>query len=183
MRKRYDYACITLNPLTLSREHADKIAAVEQELADLQRPFPAHADYIAQMQCITARRDLRMRQEARLQHYRKQALRNETLATRAQLHSQYCQEARDIRDTVLYDLGKQWYATREERRNAQADDRDKYMYKLPENRSDRLRNQAKYNQEVSILSGVAKYIGFPAAPDMQGARTCELDDDLKAMKV
>lgn len=58
-----------------------------------------------------------------------------------------------------------------------------YMIKLPEKRSDQIRQQAAYNLEVSILSGVAKYVGFPAAPEIKPARPSEIDADLRAMKV
>jgi hypothetical protein len=43
--------------------------------------------------------------------------------------------------------------------------------------------QASYNLEVSILSGIAKHVGFPAAPTIEGARASEIDDDFKAMGV
>jgi hypothetical protein len=57
------------------------------------------------------------------------------------------------------------------------------MIRLPEKRSDQIRHQTAYNLEVSILSGVAKYVGFPAAPDISTARSTDVDDDLRAMKV
>ena len=62
-------------------------------------------------------------------------------------------------------------------------DETEYMIKLPEKRSDQIRQQTAYNLEVSILSGVAKYVGFPAAPDISAARPSEIDEDLRAMKV
>jgi hypothetical protein len=57
------------------------------------------------------------------------------------------------------------------------------MVRLPEKRSDQIRHQTAYNLEVSVLSGVAKYVGFPAAPDISAARPTEIDEDLRAMKV
>jgi hypothetical protein len=44
-------------------------------------------------------------------------------------------------------------------------------------------NQTAYNKEVSILSGIAKYVGFPAAPDVQGVNKSELDEDFEKMGV
>lgn len=41
--------------------------------------------------------------------------------------------------------------------------------------------QSAYNREVSVLSGVAKHVGFPAAPEMEGARPSEVDSDMQAM--
>ena len=37
--------------------------------------------------------------------------------------------------------------------------------------------------EVQILSGIAKYIGFPAAPEVKGATSNETQQDLEAMGV
>ena len=58
-----------------------------------------------------------------------------------------------------------------------------YGIRLPEKRSEQIRQQAAYNLEVSILSGVAKHVGFPAAPELRAARPTEIDDDFRAMKV
>ena len=113
-----------------------------------------------------------------------QALANQTLAERAQLHTQFYQESRESRDKHLEDLGKTWYDIQKERRSQlQPDQAEKYLYKFPAKFSDQIRNQANYNKEVSILAGIQKYVGFPAAPEINGTRPSELDDDLKAMKV
>ena len=37
--------------------------------------------------------------------------------------------------------------------------------------------------EVAILAGIAKYIGFPAAPEVKGAAPNEMQADLEAMGV
>jgi hypothetical protein len=44
-------------------------------------------------------------------------------------------------------------------------------------------NQVAYSNEVSILSGVAKYVGFPAAPPMASTTAAELEEDLEKMGV
>ena len=169
--------------LTFPSLHAERLAAAEAELVQLGQEYPNHPEYLAQLQTVTRRRDSKIRQEMKLLEYKKQALRNETLATRAQKHSQYFQEAREIRERVLDELGKQWYDIQKERRAAQADELERYTKPFPTKRSDQVRQQTKYNLEVSILSGVAKHVGFPAAPEIEGARPRELDDDLKAMKI
>ena len=113
-----------------------------------------------------------------------QALANQTLAERAQLHTQFYQESRESRDRHLEYLGKMWYEIQKERRSQlQPDEAERYVYKYATKYSDQIRNQANYNREVSILSGMQKYVGFPAAPEINGTRINELDDDLKAMKV
>ena len=46
-----------------------------------------------------------------------------------------------------------------------------------------MRERQAYNMEVQILSGIAKYIGFPAAPEVKGVASSELQQDLEAMGV
>lgn len=167
----------------LDRLHAERLGAVEAELAMITAPNATHPELLGMIQCITTRRDTKIQQEMKLHHYKMQALKNKTVAERSQLHSQYFQEARDIRENVLYELGKQWYHIQKDRRTWYQEEQDKRMYRFPAKRSDQVRQQAKYNREVSILAGVAKYVGFPAAPEIEGAKAAELDDDLKAMKV
>jgi len=163
--------------------HADRIADAEAELVLLRQPHSSHTEYIRQLQAVTHRRDTKIQQEMRLLQYRKQALSNFTLGTRGQLFSQYMQDARDIRDRALSDLGKQSYDIQRHRRAEQMDELDRYAIRFPPKRSTRIRHQIKYNLEVSILSGVAKYVGFPAAPDLSFAKPDELDNDLRAMNV
>ncbi|KAF4553530.1 Sds3-like protein [Elsinoe fawcettii] len=162
--------------------HAEKIAETEAELAQLQQAHPIHPEFIKQLQAVTARRDLKIQQEMRLQEYKKQALRNSTLAKRAQLLSQYMQEAREVREKLLYELGKQWYDIQKERRAAQADELGNFGQVFPTKRSVQVRQQHKYNTEVSVLSGIAKYVGFPAAPDISGMDSKDVNDDLAAIR-
>ncbi|KAF2225440.1 hypothetical protein BDZ85DRAFT_66615 [Elsinoe ampelina] len=162
--------------------HAEKIAEAEAELAQLQQQHPIHPEFIKQLQAVTARRDTKIQQEMRLHEYKKQTLRTSTLANRAQLLSQYMQEARDVRERLLYELGKQWYDIQKERRASQADELGSFGQVFPTKRSVQVRQQHKYNTEVSILSGVAKYVGFPAAPDIGGMSSKDVNDDLAAIR-
>lgn len=166
-----------------SRVFGDRLMDAEEELAQLQQLQPTHPEYIKQLQAVTDRRDTKIQQEMKLLQYQKQSLKNQTLGNRAQLLSQYLQEAREIRDDILYKLGQQWYEIQKERRVAQAEELEQYTQTFPTRRSEQVRQQAKYNTEVSILSGVAKYVGFPAAPEITPARPSDMDDDLRAMKV
>ena len=54
---------------------------------------------------------------------------------------------------------------------------------MPTTRSAQISQQIAYNTEVSVLAGIAKYVGFPAAPDINGANKTDLDDDFKSMGV
>ncbi|CAI4216705.1 unnamed protein product [Parascedosporium putredinis] len=58
-----------------------------------------------------------------------------------------------------------------------------YALLFPPAPAQRTRNAVAYNTEVSILSGMAKHIGFPAAPPMRGASVGEIEEDIEAIRV
>lgn len=58
-----------------------------------------------------------------------------------------------------------------------------YTIPFPDKRIQQVTQQTAYNKEVSILSGVAKHVGFPAAPDLLAAKTTDLEGDLREMGV
>jgi len=147
------------------------------------QPNPLHIEYNRGLRCVTERRDLKIAQQKKLCHYKQQTLRRQTIANRSQLHSQYFQEAREIRESLIYDLGKQLYDIQKEMRLAQADALDKYTYKFRSRKRQKFKQQEQYNAEVSILAGMAKHVGFPAAPELPAARHKEQEADLAAMKV
>ena len=161
----------------------ERLRAMDLELKLLSQTQCQHPEYMRQVQCVDARLEKQTREAHAYYHYRQRALRERTLGDRLQLHSQYFQHVRDLREDALYSLGEDWYKIQKERRESHQENDEKYMYKFVDKRSHQLRVQAKYNQEVSVLSGVAKYVGFPAAPEIAGAAGDALEDDVKKMKV
>lgn len=148
----------------------------------LKQDPPIHPEYLAMMQCIDGRRDERLRIEKRRVEYQRETIDKSAIARRGQLLSQFYQEVRDIREKKLELLGKQWYEIQHDRRGYGSNVED-YALKFPIKRSEQLKNQYAYNTEVSVLSGIAKYRGFPAAPAMAPATSSELEDDFKKMGV
>ncbi len=134
------------------------------------------------MKCIDAKRDERIRIADNLQQYEFRCLRNYVVARRSQILTQFQQEVRAIREKKLELLGKQWYEIQHDRRSYAGSVPD-YTLKFPTRKSQQIANQVAYSTEVSILSGIAKYVGFPAAPPMAPATAAELDDDLERMGV
>lgn len=163
--------------------YSERLAGLTVELELLNKPDCQHPEYLRQVACVDARRDKQIREANAFYFYRTQSVRQRTLGDRSQLQSQYFQTMRDLRENVLYELGEDWHKIQRERRQHHQESDDGYLYKFPERRSDQIRRQAEYNQEVSILSGVAKHVGFPAAPEVAGAKGDGLEDDLRAMKV
>nr|OQO16791.1 hypothetical protein B0A51_16809 [Rachicladosporium sp. CCFEE 5018] len=161
----------------------DRLADIDKELALLSQPDCTHPEYLRSVACIDSRRAKQQREALAFRAYKIRASEERTLGERAQLHSQYFQQVREQREEVMYQLGEDWYAIQSERRQQHLDDDARYIYKFPTKKSAQVRQQAKYNQEVSVLSGVAKYVGFPAAPDIAEVKGGGLEADLKAMKL
>lgn len=161
----------------------ESLASVEHELQLLNQADCMHPEYLRQVLCIDDRRAKQVREAKAFYSYRMQAVRERTLGERAQLHSQYFQTARELRENMLYELGEDWYGIQKERRQQHQEGEERFLYKLPSKKSAQIKQQAKYNQEVSVLSGVAKYVGFPAAPNISGVEGSGLEDDFKAMRV
>lgn len=134
------------------------------------------------IKCVDERRAEKIAYETRLLEYKQKNLEVITAAERHQMHSQYFQTVRHVREEMLEECNQRVYELQRGRRSLGCDETE-YMVKLPEKRSDQIRYQTAYNLEVSILSGVAKYVGFPAAPDISAARVADVDEDLRAMKV
>lgn len=160
----------------------EQIAQHEKELEMLKQPDCQHPEYLAMIKCIDDRRAEKIDYERTLLELKQQNLVTITAAQRHQMHSQYFQTVRDVREEIIADCNQRVFELQRGRRSLGCDETE-YMIKLPEKRSDQIRQQTAYNLEVSILSGVAKYVGFPAAPDISAARPSEIDEDLRAMKI
>ncbi|KAI1170535.1 hypothetical protein F4777DRAFT_107567 [Nemania sp. FL0916] len=160
--------------------YEERLEQLNKEEAMLRSNNPTHPDYLAMMSCVDARRDERLRIADRELELKIEALERGAVARRAQIHSQFFQAVRESRERILAELGQHWYDIQHERRkNANAV--PEYGIRFPKSHSQRIRNALAYNQEVSILSGIAKHEGMPAAPDMQGASSQELEDDFDAI--
>ncbi|KAI0484897.1 Sds3-like-domain-containing protein [Xylariaceae sp. FL0804] len=162
------------------RLYEERLQQLNQEEAMLRAATPTHPEYLAMMQCVDARRDEKLRAAQRELDLSMESLGRWAVAKRAQVHSQFFQSVREYRERILAELGQHWYDIQHERRK-NANTVPEFGLRFPPNESQRLRNALAYNKEVSILSGVAKYEGMPAAPEMRSASAQDLDDDFDAM--
>ncbi|KAK7757735.1 Transcriptional regulatory protein [Diatrype stigma] len=162
------------------RLYEERLQQLNEEEAMLRSDNPTHPEYLAMMQCIDARRDDRVRVADKELELNMESLGRWAVARRTQIHSQYFQAVRESRERVLAELGQQWYDIQNERRK-HANNVPEFGLRFPPTQTQRVKNALAYNKEVSILSGVAKYEGMPAAPDMKGASMQELEDDFEAM--
>ena len=148
----------------------------------LRADNPTHPEYLAMMECVDARRGEKVRIARQELDLNLEALGRWAVARRAQIHSQFYQDVRETRERAVAELGQHWYAIQHERRK-HANNVPDFGLRYPQNQVQRVRNALSYNKEVSILSGVAKYEGMPAAPEMRGASLQEMDEDLEIMAV
>lgn len=167
-----------------SRLYDERVAQLTNELALLTQPTPTHPEYLVILQCLDQRRDEKIHLDQVLLEYKVKALEIKSVAERSQIHSQYFQTVRAIRERKLEEVGEQWYQIQRDRRGCEGSGNvSDFTYKFPTRRSQQIIQQTAYNLEVSILSGVAKHVGFPAAPSISGARSSEIDDDFQNMGV
>ncbi|KAL4944345.1 hypothetical protein BDV06DRAFT_94665 [Aspergillus oleicola] len=160
----------------------ERIFKLNRELDMLKGPNPTHPELLRQLECVKGYRDAKINYEHTLFQYRLKSLLNKSQAERAQAHSTYFQRARDIRERHSSAISKQFYSIQHDR--FKTDDVSPQHYvPFPTRRSQQIAHQTAYNQEVSVLAGVSKYVGFPAAPTLSSARPTELDEDLEKMGI
>ncbi|PBP26192.1 transcriptional regulatory protein DEP1 [Diplocarpon rosae] len=162
------------------RLYDERLEQLNREEEMLRQDEPTHPGYLAMLQSIKARRDERIRIADTLREYEIRNLKTQSVAKRSQILAQYKQEVRDIREKKIEQLGKQWYEIQHDRRNHAGNVMD-YALGYPTRVNEQKQNQMAYNTEVSILSGIAKYAGFPAAPTMASTSAAELEEDLEKM--
>ncbi|KAL9128806.1 MAG: hypothetical protein Q9217_002587 [Psora testacea] len=160
----------------------ERLASANEELALLQQPGFVHPELLAMKEAVDQRRNQKIEYQRTRLNYKLQSLQRESVATKHQALSQYMQTVREIRDRSLAQLNREFYQVQRERRNVEGDVPD-YMYTFVTRRSQQITQQTAYNNEVSVLSGIAKYVGFPAAPTIKHARPNELHEDMRDMGI
>ncbi|KAI9882756.1 MAG: hypothetical protein M1823_005496 [Watsoniomyces obsoletus] len=160
----------------------ERLQQLNHELSLLTQPEPTHPEHLAMLQCLDARRDEKIRHEQRQFRYKFNTMERKYVGERSQIHGQYFQTVRDIREKYLDESGELWYTMQENRRQWEMEV-DEYLHPFSTRRSTQIKEQRAYNTEVSVLAGVAKFVGFPAAPQLQSVEQGTLQDDLRRMRL
>ncbi|KAL2263442.1 hypothetical protein VTK26DRAFT_6740 [Humicola hyalothermophila] len=163
------------------RLYQERLDQLNQEEAMLTSDNPTHPEYLAMLQCLEERRAEKIRISNLEMQFKLSVLRRRAVAERAQIMSQFYQAVRESREKVLEELGQEWYEIQQERRRF-ANTIPDYGIRFPATRGQAVRNAVAYNKEVSVLSGFAKHVGFPAAPPINGASDEQLEADLEAIQ-
>lgn len=162
--------------------YGEGISKLNSELDMLMDPSPTHPEFLRQLEGVRHYCEAKVHYENILYQYRIKSLLNKSLAERAQYHSTYFQRVRDCREKHSSAVSEQFYKIQHDRFKTEGLGFGQTI-PFPTRQSQQIAQQTAYNQEVSILSGVAKYVGFPAAPTLSGARPAEFEDDLEKMGV
>ncbi|KAL2016945.1 hypothetical protein VTK56DRAFT_2821 [Thermocarpiscus australiensis] len=163
------------------RIYQERLEQLNQEEAMLMGDNPTHPEYLAMLQCLEERRAEKIRVSNLELQFKLSVLRRRAIAERAQIMSQFYQAVRDAREKALEELGQQWYEIQQKRRRF-ANTIPDYGIRFPATRAQAVRNSVSYNKEVSVLSGFAKHVGFPAAPPINGASEDQVEADLEAIQ-
>ena len=158
------------------------MAQCEKESEMLSQLNCIHPEYVAQIQCVDEHYNQQMAQAERMRQYQAEELQRRTAAEWHQIHSQAIQEIREAREAVLSEIGQRMYQLQRDRRQMGMEEGE-YVLKFAEKRSRHSQQQTAFNQEVSVLAGVAKHVGFPAAPEMKPVQHADMVEDMRTMKV
>ncbi|KAH7060610.1 hypothetical protein B0J12DRAFT_695971 [Macrophomina phaseolina] len=160
----------------------EQLERLSVELEQLKQPNSTHHEYLLMLQAVDKRRDEKIRQEDVRLGLKRDILRKQFVAMRNSIHGQYMHDVAELRMSTLTECNKRITQLQRERRYWGTNEQD-YTVKFTQKRSQQVQQQTAYNLEVSILSGIAKHVGFPAAPDLAAARNPEMDQDLAAMGI
>lgn len=158
----------------------ERIGDINKQLLQLNGPQPTNSEYLEKLQYVIRHRDEKQDYEHKLLAFKIQSLKTKSVAERSQIHTAYYQTVRDIREKYLDLANDQFYKIQRDRFKPD-ESMPSYSIPFPERRSQQITQQASYNREVSVLAGVAKYVGFPAAPEITPARQHEIEEDLEKM--
>ncbi|CAZ79911.1 unnamed protein product [Tuber melanosporum] len=162
------------------RIYSERLKRVDMEMKMVQDG--THPEFVAQKTCIDQKLEEKVRLADAHYKYGMESLSIATRVSRAQVHSQYFQTVRQLREDALERCSELWYQIQRERRAGDALVSE-FSYRIPDRQSARIKQRQQYNWEVALLSGIAKHIGFPAAPDVVGASEEEIVDDLESMGI
>ncbi|KAK4193522.1 Sds3-like-domain-containing protein [Podospora australis] len=162
------------------RLYQERLEQINREEEMLQGPNPTHPEYLAMLQCLEERRQEKIRLSEIELKFKMSVLNHRAVADRSQVMSQFYQSVRASREKTLEALGRDWHDVQQQRRR-RSNLVPEFGLPFPPTKQLAVRQAVSYTREVSILSGFAKHVGFPAAPAIHGATEEQLDDDLEAI--
>ncbi|KAK9480605.1 Sds3-like-domain-containing protein [Lipomyces japonicus] len=161
------------------RLHDDKISRLHAEIQMCMDS--THPELASVYDQIGLNRHQKIRLAERHRHYRRICIQNQTKSYRDQIHQQFFKDRAELRTGLISDTTESWYKITRER-VALDEVAPFFGFRIPDKRSTIVRQRQAQYQEVAILTGIAKYIGFPAAPDVSTATSEEIAEDMDAIR-
>ncbi|KAK9446846.1 Sds3-like protein [Limtongia smithiae] len=140
-----------------------------------------HPELAAVLDQIVRARDERVQLASAHRKYRRRCIARQTRSSRVHIHQQFYKNTAAARAQLIMDTTSKWYRITKERRIMDASV-PCYGYRIPEKKPTQQRHRWQQYNEIAILSGVSKYIGFPAAPAIKSASTEEVAEDMDALR-
>lgn len=162
------------------RLYEDKMARFKSELEMCLNG--SHPELQNVYSKIDSHREEKIRLASLSQKYKFECIDRKTRAQRTAIHQQYFKRSSDFKSSYLKEITEEWYKINKERRIMDSLVPE-YSYRIPEYVEDLVDQRAQVNEEISILTGLKKYYGFPRAPELKSIEGEELNDDLKAMNI
>ncbi len=100
----------------LDRLYDERLAQLSAELTLLTQPNSTHPEYLAMLHSLDVRREEKLKLDQILYEYKLGAIQTKHVAQRSQIHSQYYQTVRQIREVKLEEAGDKWYQIQRDRR-------------------------------------------------------------------
>lgn len=160
------------------RIHADKMARFIAEIEMCAEG--THPELESVYEQIQTLHDAKIRRAEQRRKYQRICIDNQTRASRDQLHQQFLKDQADTRAKLLLNTTEEWYRVNRERRVMDALVPE-YGYRPSESRSVQARQRTALNYEIASLESLSRYVGFPAAPEMQPGTEDEIEEDLKKL--
>lgn len=103
-------------------------------------------------------------------------------AKRFAAFSQHAQDRQKLRAFLLSRTSAEWFQIHREKRILDMAVPD-YGYMVSDRPAEQVKYRLEYEMEVSLLAGLKKYVGFPAAPPVSSATKEDIVADLGAMDI
>jgi hypothetical protein len=129
---------------------------------------------------IAQHRDEKIRLAIALRNYQRQRISNTIRASREQVHQQFLKDQAEIKSKLLLKTTEDWYKINRERR-AMDVVTSEYTYQVSEDRYSQVLQRQAQNDEVSLLMGIHKNVGFPAMPELTSTTEEAIEHDLAEM--
>lgn len=160
--------------------HEERMQQLDMEIALTEAG--EHPLLIAKAKQNTARHSTR-RQRALVQRDSRRVMVDlEHKAHLFMAHSQFSQERQKLRANLLSKTSAEWFQIHREKRILDMAVPE-YGFVVPDRKSVQIKHRREFDAEVAILTGLKKYVGFPAAPPISTSTQKETDADFAEMGI